>query len=132
MTTRTYRLAAGVAVAVALAMTLAARSLRPTVHRSAPQAPAGLPRLVEVGADSCAPCKAMEGVLARLRRDYAGKLAVEHIDSWDRPEEARRLGVKTSPTILFYDAGGRELRRMEGYVPADRIVQVFRKLGVEL
>jgi thioredoxin 1 len=74
----------------------------------------------------------MVGVLARLRRDYAGRLAVEHIDSWDRPEEARRLGVKTSPTILFYDARGRELRRMEGFVPGDRIVQVFRKLGVEL
>ncbi|MDO8835228.1 MAG: thioredoxin family protein, partial [Vicinamibacterales bacterium] len=36
----------------------------------------GLPRLVDLGADSCIPCKAMAPFLVELRTEYAGRMQV--------------------------------------------------------
>ncbi|MGC9316705.1 MAG: hypothetical protein ACP5KN_01565 [Armatimonadota bacterium] len=55
----------------------------PASEESEPEAqtpPKQLPRFVEVGAESCIPCKMMQPVLDELRADYAGELRVEFAD----------------------------------------------------
>ena len=39
-----------------------------------------LPRLMEVGSTTCVPCKAMEPVLAELRKEYAGRMEVVFVE----------------------------------------------------
>ena len=45
----------------------------------------GIPRLVDIGADKCIPCKAMAPILVELRNEYAGRMEVEFVDVWKNP-----------------------------------------------
>jgi thioredoxin 1 len=91
-----------------------------------------VPRLVDLGAGKCVPCKAMAPVLEQLRADYAGRMDVVFIDVWQRPEEARRYRVHMIPTQIFYAADGRELARHEGFIDREGILGAWAKLGVSL
>jgi thioredoxin 1 len=95
-------------------------------------AAAAVPRLVDLGAGKCIPCKAMAPILADLRTEYAGRLDVVFIDVWERPAEARSHGVKIIPTQIFYAADGRELARHEGFMDREMILARWKALGVEL
>lgn len=56
--------------------------------------PASIPRLVDLGAGKCIPCKAMAPILEQLRADYSGRLEVTFIDVWKKPDEARAHGIQ--------------------------------------
>jgi thioredoxin 1 len=91
-----------------------------------------LPRLVDLGATSCIPCKAMAPILEQLRADYAGKLRVDFIDVWKRPEAAEPYKIQVIPTQIFYAADGRELARHEGFIGRDAILAQWKTLGISL
>jgi thioredoxin 1 len=91
-----------------------------------------VPRLVDLGAGKCIPCKAMAPILDQLRSDYAGRMDVVFIDVWQRPEEARTYGIQMIPTQIFYGADGRELARHEGFIDREQILARWTALGVEL
>ncbi len=98
-----------------------------------PAAPtARLPRLLDIGADKCIPCKAMVPVLEALRREYAGALQVDFIDAWKYPEQAEPYKVYGIPVQIFFDASGRELHRHLGFISKEEILETWRKLGVRL
>ena len=78
-----------------------------------------VPRLVDLGAGKCIPCKAMAPILEQLRVDYAGRLEVTFIDVWQKPDEARTYGIGMIPTQIFYAADGRELARHQGFIARD-------------
>ncbi|MGD9496392.1 MAG: thioredoxin family protein [Armatimonadota bacterium] len=89
-----------------------------------------LPRFVEVGADSCIPCKMMQPILDELRTDYGGKLEVDFADVWKNPELGQRYDVRTIPTQVIYDASGREVFRHIGYWPKEEIDVKLKELGI--
>ena len=91
-----------------------------------------LPRLVDLGAGKCIPCKMMAPILEELKKTYAGKLDVQFIDVWVNPDEAPKYGIKIIPTQIFYDAAGKELFRHEGFFPKEDILAKWKELGVEL
>ena len=91
-----------------------------------------LPRLVDLGADKCIPCKMMAPLLVELRSEYEGTLKVEFIDVWKNPEEAPKYGIKLIPTQIFFDASGKELFRHEGFYSKEDILAKWIELGVEL
>jgi len=91
-----------------------------------------LPRLVDLGADKCIPCKMMAPILEELKKDYAGTVNVEFIDVWKNPEAGREYGIRLIPTQIFYDASGKELFRHEGFFSKEDILAKWRELGVEL
>ncbi len=91
-----------------------------------------VPRLVDLGARKCIPCKAMAPILAQLRADYAGRLEVEFIDVWQTPEEAQTYRIQMIPTQIFYAPDGRELARHEGFISREDILAAWKRLGVEL
>lgn len=93
---------------------------------------AALPRLVDVGADQCIPCKAMAPILEELRQEYAGRLRVDVIDAWKYPAAAEPYRIYAIPTQIFYAPDGRELARHEGFISKAGILATFRKLGIEL
>lgn len=91
-----------------------------------------LPRLLELGADKCVPCKLMAPILADLKNDHAGKLTVEFIDVWKNPDAGKQYGVEMIPTQIFFDAEGRELFRHTGFFGKQDILAKWKELGTPL
>ncbi|MCX8062986.1 MAG: thioredoxin family protein [Anaerolineales bacterium] len=94
--------------------------------------PDALPRLVDLGAHTCIPCRMMAPVLAELQRNYSDVFNTEFIDVWRDPSAGQRYGVRVIPTQIFFDATGRELFRHEGYFSKDDILNTWRRLGVDV
>ncbi len=92
----------------------------------------GLPRMVDLGADKCIPCKMMAPILEELKSEYEGKLIIEFIDVWKNPDEAPKYGIKLIPTQIFFDASGKELFRHEGFFSREDILSKWKELGVDL
>ena len=104
----------------------------PDARTAAPRGPVALPRLVDVGADQCIPCKAMAPILEELRQEYAGRLRVDFIDAWKFPDQAPPFKVIGSPTQIFFDPSGRELFRHVGFFSKEDILATWRRLGYPL
>ncbi len=97
----------------------------------APSTP-GIPRLAALGAGACIPCKAMAPIRAELREEYAGVLAMDFYDVWKDRNAGHHFRIRAIPTLIFYDAEGRELARKEGFVAKEEILATFRSLGIDL
>ena len=91
-----------------------------------------LPRLVDLGADKCIPCKKMAPILKDLAAEYQGTLVVEFIDVWKSPDAGKQYGIRMIPTQIFFDASGEERFRHEGFMAKDVILDKWKELGVEL
>lgn len=89
-----------------------------------------LPRLLDLGADKCVPCKMMAPILADLKNQYAGRMTVDFIDIWKNPGEGEKYGVEMIPTQIFFDAEGRELFRHTGFLAREDILAKWKELGV--
>ena len=94
--------------------------------------PAKLPKLVDLGADKCIPCKMMAPILDGLKKEYAGKLDVEFIDVWKKPDAGRPYKIQLIPTQIFFDASGKERFRHEGFFGKEDILAKWQELGVDL
>lgn len=99
---------------------------------SARTSTAGIPRLLDLGAGKCIPCKKMAPILAELKTEYAGSMEVEFIDVWQNPQAARQYGIEAIPTQIFFDASGKELFRHEGFYSKEEILAKWKELGVSL
>jgi len=91
-----------------------------------------LPRLVDLGANKCIPCKMMAPILEDLKTTYAGKLDVEFIDVWQDAEAGGKYGIRVIPTQIFFDAAGKELFRHEGFFAKEDILKTWKQYGVNL
>lgn len=103
----------------------------PTEEASTAPAPAAMPRLLELGADKCVPCKMMAPILEELRTDFKGQLQVDFIDVWKDENAGAQFGVRVIPLQIFFDAEGRELFRHEGFFAKEDILAKWKELGFE-
>jgi len=92
----------------------------------------GLPRLVDLGADKCIPCKMMAPILEQMKKEYEGRLTVDFIDVWKNPGAGEQYGINLIPTQIFYDVSGKELFRHEGFFAKADILAKWKELGVDL
>jgi thioredoxin 1 len=91
-----------------------------------------LPRLVDLGADKCIPCKMMKPILDELKQEYKEQFQVVFIDVWKNPDKVKEYGISIIPTQIFYDASGKELFRHEGFFSKEDILGKWKEFGVEL
>lgn len=91
--------------------------------------PASLPRLVDLGSNKCQSCLAMVPVLEQLTSEYEGRMEVLFIDIWENPDAAGRYGIQLIPTQIFFDSGGKELYRHEGFFSREDILAKWKDLG---
>lgn len=89
-----------------------------------------LPRLLELGSDSCRPCQMMQPILAELRQEYPGKLQVDFIDVGKDTSAGQRYGIQAIPTQIFFDANGKEVFRHLGFYPKDEILAKFKEFHI--
>ncbi|MDD4904168.1 MAG: thioredoxin domain-containing protein [Candidatus Bipolaricaulis sp.] len=93
---------------------------------------AKLPRLVDLGAGKCIPCKKMAPILEELADTHKAFFEVEFIDVWVNPDRGKEYGVRIIPTQIFYDAQGREVYRHIGFYSKEDILGRWRELGVDV
>ena len=91
-----------------------------------------LPRLLDLGADKCIPCKMMAPILEELKTTYNGKFQVDFIDVWKNPDEAKKYKISIIPTQIFYDASGKELFRHEGFFSKEDILGKWKEFGINM
>ena len=91
-----------------------------------------LPRLVDLGAAKCIPCRMMSPILDDLKTEFEGRMDVEVIDVWKSPDSGKEYGVKIIPTQIFFSAEGKELFRHEGFFGKEDILAKWKELGVDL
>ncbi|MGD9780688.1 MAG: thioredoxin family protein [Kiritimatiellia bacterium] len=107
----------------------AAETTQATPETTTPAQSAALPRLVDLGADKCIPCKMMAPILEELKTTYAGQLEVEFIDVWKNEGAGEAYGVRVIPLQIFFDANGKELFRHEGFYAKADILAKWKELG---
>jgi len=66
---------------------------------------ASRPVLVDVWAAWCAPCTALEPIVARLAEGYAGRVEVLALDADANVETVTAYNVRALPTLLLFDRG---------------------------
>lgn len=93
--------------------------------------PAALPRLLDLGADKCIPCKMMAPILDDLKATYAGRMQVNFIDVWKNPDAGNPYDVRMIPTQILFDSEGNELFRHEGFFAKEDILAKWKELGFE-
>ena len=89
------------------------------------------PRLVDLGAGKCIPCKMMAPILEELKERYAGRFQVDVIDILEDNEAIQKYDVGIIPTQIFYDASGKELFRHEGFMSKEDILAKWNELGFD-
>lgn len=92
----------------------------------------GLPRLVDLGADQCIPCKMMAPILSELQKEYDGRFEVEVIDVARNRSAINEYKINLIPTQIFYDGSGKELYRHEGFFSKNDILAKWKDLGIDV
>lgn len=88
-----------------------------------------LPKLLDLGAGKCVPCKMMAPILEEMKETYAGQFDVEFIDVWENEEAGKKYGIRMIPTQIFYNAEGKELFRHEGFFDRADMLAQWNTLG---
>jgi thioredoxin 1 len=91
----------------------------------------GMVTMVDLGAKKCIPCKMMAPILEKLEKVYAGRAAIVFLDVWEDPKPARRFGIRTIPTQIFFDKNRKEVYRHEGFLSEEEIVRRLKDMGVK-
>ena len=90
----------------------------------------GMVTMVDLGADSCIPCKMMAPILKKMEKKYDGKAAIIFIDVWKQHDQAKRFGIRAIPTQIFFNKEGKEVYRHVGFMSEAAIVEQLKKMEV--
>jgi len=90
-----------------------------------------LPKLVDLGAGTCIPCKMMAPILEELKTEFKDKFEVVFIDVWKNPDQAKEYQINLIPTQIFYDGARKELFRHEGFYSREDILGKWKEFGFD-
>ncbi len=86
------------------------------------------PVLVDFGADWCAPCRAMGPVVDQLAAEFEARAIVGKVDVDDQEALARRFGIGSIPSLLFFK-DGEIAERVVGVVSRARLAEKLEMLA---
>lgn len=92
----------------------------------------GTPVLIDIGADTCIPCKLMAPILDELKEELEGRVNVHFLNLNDYPGLAGEYNITIMPTQIFYDDGGKEIFRHEGFYAKEDILSKWTEFGVDI
>lgn len=90
----------------------------------------GRPVLVDFGSNSCIPCRQLRPILQEIKKEKAGKVEVLVIDVYKHQELSKEYRVQMIPTLVFFDASGKEVFRTQGFMPKAALLEQLAKVGV--
>ena len=114
----------GIVAGYAADSTNAKKPVKPAVKQ--------LPKLLDLGATKCIPCKMMAPILDELAKEYKGQLDVQFIDVSKDPSAGSKYKIRSIPTQILFNAKGKEVYRHVGYFPKADIVKAFKAHGIKL
>jgi len=85
---------------------------------------------IELGADRCIPCKAMQPIMKEIAETFADRVQVVFYDVWKDPEPGRHYRIRLIPTQVFIDQKGNEVFRHVGFFAKEEILELLKKHGV--
>lgn len=97
------------------------------IQRAASQ---GLPAVVKLGSDSCAPCREMNAVMAQLAQEYNGKVLFFNVDVYKNPDLVKKYNVILIPKLVFIDKSGNAVGYVEGYHSVAQMKELITKSGI--
>ncbi len=86
-----------------------------------------LPVLVDFYATWCGPCQMMAGILEQVNAQMKHQVKVIKIDTDKYPQIATEHQIQALPTLVLFKQG-KPVERIEGVVPAEKLVQRLRSL----
>jgi len=87
------------------------------------------PVLVDFYATWCGPCQMMAGILEEVKKSLGDRLKVVKIDSDKYPDLATEYQVNALPTLILFKQG-KQVDKIEGVLPPDRLQERLVKMGV--
>ena len=86
-----------------------------------------LPVLVDFWAEWCPPCKIIAPFIEELANEYDGKAAICKVNVDEKQEVAKKYGIMSIPTLLFFK-GGEIKDQVVGALPKDQLTQRLNPL----
>ena len=112
-----------------LALGLSCPALADTAAKVAAALASGQPALIEFGAETCSQCKRMKIVLDSIGLRYRGRAQVVQVNVNREPALTRQFKVMAIPTLVYFDAQGREAGRAYGYQDEVKVARRLHDLG---
>lgn len=92
-----------------------------------------LPVVLDFYSEDCPPCEALAPALERLAERYGDRVAFVKIYRQKNRPLAESLGVRSSPTVLFFRNGKEVGRRLSGYISKAELRQAIEEtFGTEV
>jgi thiol-disulfide isomerase/thioredoxin len=85
---------------------------------------------LELGANSCIPCKEMKPVMKGIEQTFGDQVKVIFYDVWEDPAPANEYGIQMIPTQIFLDENGKEFHRHTGFYPQADIEALLVEQGL--
>jgi thioredoxin len=86
-----------------------------------------VPLLVDFYAPWCGPCQMMAKILEQVSAQMKPQLKVVKINTDNYPALATQYQIHALPTLVLFKQG-EPIERIEGVVPADRLIQRLKTL----
>lgn len=61
--------------------------------------------VLDCWAEWCGPCRMLSPIIDQLAKEYSGKIVFGKLNVDENPEGARRFGIMSIPTLLFFKDG---------------------------
>ena len=91
----------------------------------------GKPTVVDLGARTCISCKKMAPILEELAGTYRGRANVLFVDVREDADAAKRFGIQMIPTQIYFDAKGKEIKRVIGAADRDDLIKGLTAAGLK-
>ncbi len=85
------------------------------------------PVLVDFWAEWCGPCRMIAPAIDELAQDFVGKAKVVKVNVDDEPALASQYGVRSIPTLLFFQ-GGKVVDQLVGAAPKNTLAAKLTSL----
>lgn len=90
--------------------------------------------LVEIGSESCVPCRQMQVVLDAVEKKFGDqiKIVFHDIKKQEKKKYIKEYNIKLIPTQVFLDKDGKEIFRHEGFYPEEQITGFLKEHGLKV